>query len=60
MSNIKTVSILVFGVILFQETLTLRKVLGMVIAVTGVFYYSYVKMDESGQLKKNSQASLSH
>ncbi|KAH7820224.1 putative solute carrier family 35, member E3 [Monocercomonoides exilis] len=45
-SNLKTVSILVLGTLLFKETLSLRKIIGMIITVSGVFIYSYLNILE--------------
>eukprot|EP00770_Monocercomonoides_exilis_P006008 MONOS_5978.1-p1 / transcript=MONOS_5978.1 / gene=MONOS_5978 / organism=Monocercomonoides_exilis_PA203 / gene_product=solute carrier family 35, member E3 / transcript_product=solute carrier family 35, member E3 / location=Mono_scaffold00181:94495-95324(-) / protein_length=200 / sequence_SO=supercontig / SO=protein_coding / is_pseudo=false len=53
-SNMKTVSILLLGTLMFKEKLSLRQVIGMIIAVFGVICYSSVKMMEAKKIQQQN------
>ena len=48
--HMKTVSILVGGVVIFQETLNMKQLFGIFLTLFGLFAYTFVRMGEQNQL----------
>jgi solute carrier family 35 protein E3 len=48
--HMKTVSILVGGFLLFQDTLNFKQFLGILLTLFGLFAYTFVRMGEQNQL----------
>ena len=48
--HMKTVSILVGGFILFQDSLNFKQFVGILLTLFGLFSYTFVKMGEQNQL----------
>ncbi|KAK2957971.1 putative UDP-rhamnose/UDP-galactose transporter 6 [Blattamonas nauphoetae] len=51
-SHLKTISIIVLGTILFQEQLTSKRLIGMVVAIGGIVLYSVSNKPQSGGQKQ--------
>jgi len=48
--HMKTVSILVGGFVLFQDSLNYKQFLGILLTLFGLFSYTFVRMREQNQL----------
>lgn len=48
--HMKTVSILVGGFLLFQDSLNFKQFLGILLTLFGLFSYTFVRMREQNQL----------
>lgn len=48
--HMKTISILVGGYFLFQESLNFKQFLGILLTLFGLFSYTFVRMSEQNQL----------
>jgi solute carrier family 35 protein E3 len=48
--HMKTVSILVGGFMLFQDSLNFKQFIGILLTLFGLFAYTFVKMGEQNQL----------
>jgi solute carrier family 35 protein E3 len=48
--HMKTVSILVGGFLLFQDSLNYKQFIGILLTLFGLFSYTFVKMREQNQL----------
>ncbi|KAJ4454447.1 putative Solute carrier family 35 member E3 [Paratrimastix pyriformis] len=53
-SHFKTISVLAGGVIFFGDSLAPRTFVGICICLGGIFYYSYLKLQEQKEQKKKS------
>lgn len=52
--HVKTVIILTGGVLFFGDTMTIKKLLGIALAMMGIVWYSQIKLQEVGALKEPS------
>lgn len=48
--HMKTISILVGGFLLFQDNLNFKQFLGILLTLSGLFSYTFVRMREQNQL----------
>ncbi|CAF5216010.1 unnamed protein product, partial [Rotaria magnacalcarata] len=48
--HMKTVSILVGGFLIFKDNLNFKQLLGILLTLSGLFSYTFVKMGEQNQL----------
>ncbi len=51
--HMKTISILVGGFLLFQDHLNFKQFIGILLTLSGLFSYTFVRMREQNQLPCN-------
>ena len=56
--HLKTVTILTMGVITFGDSMTLKKAMGILMALVGVVWYSKIKLEKQQIQKQQAQANL--
>lgn len=53
LGHLKTISVWLFGLLLFGSKFDLRNFFGFLIAITGAILYSYFKISENKQISSN-------